>query len=375
LIEVFKDEVIELTSNPEVEEPLIMKIELTSKSFDEDVKTIISKIKEELNTDKTLTENNLSAIQKFSSKITPNNKTMFRVEVVDAFTGAVKKLSDVKAKIIGTDIEMLSNEKGIIEFTGINVQGVLPVLLMKEGYLQRRIDLKNHSQIVEMVSDNAAAFSTIMAGDVRREGFGFFFGQLVSPIGEAVENHKVEIYSDNSANVFYLNEKGFVDKTLNTTSKSGQFILINLKPGQYNITMTDLNGVEKAPHIINVGDNEGIVKKLSLGKSIDLNGKTFNAVFNGNIIESLNVQLLGNSKTVITDKKGDFKLLKTYLDCNENNYLQFEKSGFYRSRVEIMCSDKQQNFYLFPAAHVDALINETQTPIDARSGMIIGHSG
>lgn len=49
LIEVFKDEILELTSDTEVEQPLIMRIDLMSKSLDKDIETIISKVRVKFN--------------------------------------------------------------------------------------------------------------------------------------------------------------------------------------------------------------------------------------------------------------------------------------------------------------------------------------
>ncbi|MBI3556384.1 MAG: hypothetical protein HY074_08995 [Deltaproteobacteria bacterium] len=89
------------------------------------------------------------------------------------------------------------------------------------------------------------------------------------------------------------------------------------------------------------------------------------------------MQLLGSQKTATTNARGQFVLGPLFVDCATLNYLQVDKSGFYRNRVDYACARQEasSDYYGFSAASVDSTATEAAVQLTGTAGIVIGHVG
>ncbi|MEW6057930.1 MAG: hypothetical protein AB1540_15080 [Bdellovibrionota bacterium] len=298
--------------------------------------------------------------------------------VREAFTSGAQPVAGAFVQILGTPWSTSTNENGFFRFDEAHIEGVLPIVITKQGYLKRRVDLRmNQTVEVELVSENAVSISSIAAKETKHVGAGFIFGQLVAEDNETVAGFRVDVFGPVFAKPIYLDEKGVPNQSLTATSSHGQFLVLNVKQGSYLIAAVDAKGVERAPHLLHISDNEGLVRRLSLGTRRHIHGRVFNATATNASIDAAEVRLLGSSQTVTTDRSGRFSLGPIYVDCSEMNYLQVEKSGFYRNRIDFACGKserEERRLYAFSAAHVDGLAFESQMRLSSMSSVILGHA-
>ncbi|MBI3542669.1 MAG: hypothetical protein HY075_05275 [Deltaproteobacteria bacterium] len=252
------------------------------------------------------------------------------------------------------------------------------MIVTKESYLKREVELrKNAPSSIELVSESSLALSSIAVGDPKASNGAFVYGELVSPAGEQVDGLKVEVAGGAPVSPIYVDDNGIPNRELATTGARGQFMLLNLAPGTYLVTVTDALGRERAPHVVYVGQHEGIVRKFSLGAQSFVRGRIFNATANGAAVDGAQIQLLGSQKTAMSASDGRFVLGPLYVDCSSLNYVQVEKTGFYRNRVDYACSgadEPEHSIYVFPAAHVDGIAADAGTRLSPSTGVIVGHA-
>jgi hypothetical protein len=112
-----------------------------------------------------------------------------------------------------------------------------------------------------------------------------------------------------------------------------------------------------------------------VGEQKVVRGRILNALMNLPV-EGAAVQFRGNVKTATTAKNGSFVLGPVYVDCSELNYLQVEKPGFYRNRVDFACDSQERarSYYIFNASHVDGLAIDARTEMHPDLGIILGHT-
>lgn len=306
----------------------------------------------------------------------PAVQTLFSGKVVEAFTGGARPVANAEVQILGTQWVVRTDVEGRFAFNDINVDGVLPVVITKKEYLKRRVDLvARFGSVVELVSENSVGMSAMAAGQARSPSGGFIYGQLATLSGEPLDGMKVEISGPGMPRPVYVDANGIPNFRLTATSSRGQFMVLNANAGTYLVAATDSLGRERAPHIVHLGENEGLVRKFSLGEEKYIKGRVLNAAANGAPVDKAHVQLLGSLKTAQTASDGRFTLGPVFVDCASPNYVQFEKPGYYRNRVDFACSGAAERaFYVFPAAHLDAIAVEANQPLDANTGIVMGHA-
>lgn len=315
---------------------------------------------------------------KVNDVLETQRESRFGGHVTEAFSGGEKIVENALVQILGTPWSTKTDSSGSFVFDKIKVAGVLPVIITKDGYLKRRVDLKENALVdIELVTENVEIGSAVAAGVSKGNDGAFLFGQLTSSRDEVIEAMKVEIEGPGKAAPVYLDVNGAPNSKLTSTTSRGQFMFLNLQPGTYLVTIIDALGLERAPHVVHVSAREGLVRKFSLGEQRIIQGRILNAAANDAPVGSAGVQLVGNRKQVVTDASGRFTLGPLYVDCSAANYLQVEKSGYYRNRIDYGCNDTSTNqgYYVFPASHVDGLANEAQADLKSVSAAIIGHVG
>jgi hypothetical protein len=302
---------------------------------------------------------------------------LFSGHVSEAFTSGARSVADADVQVIGGPLTARTDDAGNFRFDGVNVQGVLPVVITKSGYLKRRIDLKpGVAASIELISENSVGLAAVAAGESLQTGASFVFGELIGgSAGETSEGSKIEIAGPSVPTLVYLDQNGIPNHSLTATSARGQFMLLNVKAGTYLITPIDAFGRERASHILYVGENEGVVRKFSLGTSMIITGRIFNAAAVNAPVDGATVQFLGSLKTATTSRDGSFALGPVYVDCSELSYLQVEKSGFYRNRIDFACGtgNASRALYVFSASYVDGITIDASTKISPSSGMVLGH--
>ncbi len=297
----------------------------------------------------------------------------FHGKVLEGFTGGKRVVAGAEVQILGTSLVAESDANGEFEFKNVNVKGVLPILVSKKGYLMRRVELKEGvAASFELVPENGVAISAIAAGETRTEGMGFVFGELTSSDGSSTAGKRIEVSGPADVTRVYLNERGIPDKALTATSSRGQFVLINVHPGSYLISILDERGQERAPHIIYVGGEEGILRGFDMGTKMTIQGRVLNATASAPV-EQAQVQFLGNSIISTADRAGRYSLGPVYVDCGENNYLQVERSGYYRNRLDFSCRNSSPDLYVFSAGYIDQLGGEAKVVLKADKGVVVGN--
>lgn len=302
--------------------------------------------------------------------------TSFGGQLFEAFSPTHSTIVGATVQILGTDWIEHTDQSGRFSFSKINVNGVLPVVIYKDGYLKRRVDLQpQQSMNIELVSQNSAMLTASVADEKVDPANGFVFGQLVDPLGGTVETLKVEVTGPAPAHPIYLDDKGIPNKQQQFASTRGQFVLLNVVPGTYVLTITDPFGVERSPHVIHIGSREGLVRRFSIGTSTFIRGNVMNATANSAPVGDATVQLLGSAKTAKTDSNGTFTLGPIYVDCDDLNFVQVDKSGYYRNRIAYECNSTNQvnSIFIFAAGYIDSLGVEAQTPLNPLNGIIVGH--
>lgn len=306
------------------------------------------------------------------------------VVVVDSFSGVVaeafsssrRAVADARVQILGTDFSVQTDQSGRFVFKNISVNGMLPVVITKDGYLKRRVDLRpKRPAELELVNHNAVALSAIAADEKHDTDGAFIFGQLAGNNSESVEAMKVEVTGPSMARAIYLDANGIPNKQQMFTSARGQFMLLNVVPGTYVLNVLDAFGNERAPHIVHVGRYEGVVRKFNVGQMRFIRGKVMNAMANSANVGGATVQMLGSSKVVETAADGSFLLGPVYVDCSEPAYLQVDKNGFYRNRLDYTCDagDASRSLFVFSKSYVDGVAIDAQSPLNAAHGIMLGH--
>lgn len=302
---------------------------------------------------------------------------MFSGRVAEAFAPDHRGVGNASVQILGTNERVVTADDGSFSFPNVNVSGVLPVIITKDGYLKRRIDLRpNRLAELELVAQNSAQLTAVAAGETVTSDGAFVFGQLSALNGGMVEGLRVEVVGPGLVTPIYLDSRGYPNKQQAMTSARGQFVLLNVLPGTYLVTVVDAFGTEHAPHIVHVARNEGLVRKFDIGQRKMIRGQVLNANGQGATVNLANVQLLGSKKVVTTGADGTFMLGPVYVDCSELNYLQVEKTGFYRNRVDYSCDsgDVSRPLFVFSMGHVDGLAADAGVALNPNNGLMMGHT-
>jgi hypothetical protein len=302
----------------------------------------------------------------------------FQGQVFEAFSNGSRPLVGALVQILGTEWHATTDDRGWFQFAEISVEGILPVLVQKSGYMNRRVELRQ-TQVttVELISDRTLQKTADTTKEGVSPGTAYLFGQLASPRNESVDGLRVELIGAEQPKIIYLDDQGNPEKLLTHTSSRGQFVVLNLRPGSYYLATTDVLGKERATHLIHVSANEGVVRRFSTGERRYIHGKIANAAANGSpAVSGANVQLLGSEKIATTDAKGRFTIGPVYIDCSDINYLQVEKSGFYRNRIDYQCdnSNTHQPIYTFSAAYLYGVSVDAQMQLSPYHGAVIGHA-
>ena len=301
----------------------------------------------------------------------------FGGHVFEAFTGAKSPVEGATVQILGTQLVTQTDTSGTFAFPGINVDGVLPIVITKQGYLKRRVELRQGlSSDVELVSENSLALSAVAADDPHATAGGILYGQIVNPDSSAAESLRVEIVGPGANQPVYIDTDGKPNRGLSMTSSRGQFMFLNLVAGTYLVTITDSLGRERAPHVIYIGDHEGVVRKFNTGTQTFISGHVYNAASFNAPVSNAQIQLLGASAAIVTGRDGSFTLGPVYVDCAASNYLHVEKAGFYRNRIDYGCDSTQtdHSLYAFPAGYVDGVASDAETALKPTTGVVIGHA-
>ncbi|MBI3556383.1 MAG: hypothetical protein HY074_08990 [Deltaproteobacteria bacterium] len=161
----------------------------------------------------------------------------FSGRVLEAFTGGATPVSGALVQVLGTTLRGTTDEKGGFSFAGVKVNGVLPVVITKDGFLKRQLELKPTSRAdIELVSENSVSLTAVAAGESRGAAGGYIFGQLVSVTGESLEGFTVDINGSSFLKPLYADSNGAPSRTLTATSERGQFMALNVPPGTYHVS-------------------------------------------------------------------------------------------------------------------------------------------
>ncbi len=304
------------------------------------------------------------------------SKSSFQGQIFTAFANT--PIVDATVQVVGTRISTKTNEQGLFSFDGFITEGILPVVVTRDGYLLKRLDLRSGEvQKYELITENDAVQLALASQDRKLDNTSLIFGELVSG-QESKEALKVSLitpsFQSQKTDPIYINEKGIPEPKLQMTSKRGQFLFFNLRPGTYILTIQDVFGQERAPHLVHVSENEGLIRKFSLGEKQMITGRVFNAI--GNVpVAQAKIELLGSEKKTTADHQGQFTLGPLYIDCfHPLNYLHVEKEGFYRNRIDHQCGGpKDKNLYIFPSSHIDGISVDAGIQLKQTSTVIMGH--
>lgn len=309
---------------------------------------------------------------------TPAPTVNFGGHVLEAFTGGATAVANANVQILGTQWSTTTDDHGFFSFAQASVEGILPVVITKDGYLKRLFELrKGVSADVELVQENSLSLAVVAAGASKSSNGSFIYGQLTSPANETLDGARVEVNGPGSAQPIYIDDNGIPNRLLSRTSTRGQFMLLNLQAGTYLITVVDALGRERAPHVLYVGEYEGVVRKFGLGEQHFIVGRVLNAGAANTKVDGARVQFLGSTATATTDPSGRFTLGPVFVDCKAANYVQVEKTGFYRNRLDYACGNDQveRQLYAFSAASVDGSAADANATLNASTGAIMGHVG
>ncbi|MGE4232156.1 MAG: hypothetical protein AB7F43_02405 [Bacteriovoracia bacterium] len=313
-----------------------------------------------------------------------NEVLPFSGQILEAFTSGRQPVVGARIQILGTDWTTTSDEEGYFSFSEFTVNGVLPVLISKEGYLKRRIDLKEKQQVqVELLSQNSAQVNFLALGVQPDPDSAFLFGQLVSSAGENVDGLSIELLANGEEEhsgqavpiPVFFDAQGAPDTALHRTSHRGQFLFVNVRPGTYLLKMTDAFGQSRASHIVHLSANEGVVRKYNTGSQKLIEGKV--SLENQGIAGAL-VKMLGSQFSVKTDPNGEYHLGPIYVDCGELSYLEVvsPNNAFRKTRADFVCSnmgvkESKRDIFVYSNARVDSLSEEAG--VASSGGTILGH--
>lgn len=315
--------------------------------------------------------------------VAPQQAGEFQGRVFDAFSDGSRPVANVRVQIVGSPQTTSTDAEGVFRFDGVDVDGVLPVMLSKDGYRWRRIDLqKGREYNVELASDNAVRIANLASGDTTKAREGFLFGQIVDHGGGPLAGYKVELQGANDGQNIgvkpsYMDRNGAPSKQATYSSDRGQFLFSSVPVGTYLLIMTDAFGRERASHVVRVGAGEGIVRKYSAGTELRITGRLINGQTTSSPVSGAEVRLLGSSVKVLSDRDGRFDLGDIYVDCDELNYLQMERpDGFYRNRFEYSCSSGDSpSYYPMPMSRIHGMASEASVNLSDNESFIVGHVG
>ena len=305
----------------------------------------------------------------------------FRGRVLEAFSEGGQPVLHARIQIVGSAETTRSNERGEFSFESVNVDGVLPVIISKDGYRWRRVDLlAGRDYNVELVADNAVRIANLASGESSNPREGFLFGQIVDPAGAPLAGYRVELQGANDgvrlgAGPNYMDKNGAPSRQTSVSSERGQFLFSSVPEGTYLLVMNDAYGRERAPHIVHVGSGEGIVRKYSAGTQRHVSGRLINGQTTGSPVSGAQVQFLGNGHKVLTDRDGRFNFGDLFVDCDELNYLQMEHGSFFRNRFEYSCAEAGTSYYPMPMSRIEGLASEASVQLASKSSFIVGHVG
>lgn len=307
----------------------------------------------------------------------------FGGQVLEAFGSGKFAVADATVQVLGTDWTTTTDENGYFYFDTAEVSGVLPVVISKSGYLERRMDLRQKQLVeCELVSENSLRLSELAARMEQKEGKAFVFGQLESRQKESLYGMQVEFIGKSPVFPIYINEQGLPDQSLRTATDKGQFLLFNVEPGTYVMTVYDPSGKTRAPRIVHLSSNEGLVRKFNLGELKTIRGKVLNPAKGNKPVVGVRVELLGSIQNSLTDNKGRFQLNSVYVDCNELNYLevspQKNQENYKIHRIDFSCASSKQEeparkLYVYTNDFMTALASEVQMPLDQAIPAVLGH--
>ncbi len=312
--------------------------------------------------------------------ITPD----FSFQIFSGFTHGETPVVRAQTQILGSPAVEVSNAQGVVSFGALKVSGILPVHIEAPDYLPRNVEILSSTQkggsiqIVELLSRNTLRAFEIRAGESQNSDRGLFFGQLVSEVAEDLAGFEMTLTQLDHPEINFQSRYIGADGVLETQAKSstqeiGQFLFMNVQPGAYLLSARHPIKGDRAPHIINVSAGEGIIQKINLGRPLKVTGHVVDATTQSKPLQGAEVQLLGVAGKVETSKAGDFDWQGAYVDCFSKNYLQIQKPGFYRNRVEFICNEQKNAYYVFPQTYVDSAAADAEMNLDSRAAFISGH--
>lgn len=311
----------------------------------------------------------------------------FSGQVFEAFTQGKEEISEAMVQIVGLGEEgqTPTDRQGRFEFSKLSMAGVLPVVISKQGYLNSRVDLRpEKAGRVELVTKESVLRAATSIGKSVTEGSGFLFGEIEKQYDEDAElthGFRIGLMGIVDAGVVYLDDEGVPNLELKSTARSGQFMILNMQPGTYVLTVSDSKGFARAPHLIHILQNEGLVKKISLGRPVQVNGKIVDI---GRIIEKkrhgkplsgARVELLGTGRSAVAGTDGSFWIPDVYVDCDDlGNYLQIEDERVYRTLVPYRCekSEFSTTIKIFNAHTVKAHVHDADSVLASEQSIVLG---
>lgn len=334
------------------------------------------------NTDSSLPMH-MQSMQKSAQKVEEgseysNSQFGYSGHITKAFTGGEYPLDGVSIQIMGTPWIIKTDANGYFHFDGLTVEGVLPVWISKEGYFSRRVDLlKNKPANVELLL-NASIDKIVQNQKLNIEpSSGAVFGQLINPQhpNQSMEGFQVELIGhEDQIKPIYFDQSGSPTFKTQSTAQRGDFLWLGLSPGSYTMRISDRAGNIFAHQDFYLNENEGIVKKWSIGELRKVNGYIQNALTQQPVANAL-VKIDEKGFTTKTDERGYFEFPEQYWDCGHNTFLAVEKNGYYAHQIEYSCNDqsRKNHYYLFSAANIDAMAKEAQLELDPHEGILIGN--
>jgi hypothetical protein len=238
---------------------------------------------------------NPSGIQKNEAGVSDlNDGKYLGGQVFEAFSDlAHDGIDKVRRPVVGATIQVLGSADvttqtaadGSFQIKGVEIEGVLPVVIHAPGYLQRRVELKmnTHSEL-ELVSKNSKHLVEMSISKRFDSTNPILFGSIYGgkKTQTDVAGVKVEVQQESGsltaltageASVYYFDKDNNFSGSAVSTSSNGRFVIVGLNPGTYRINFFSRAGQRLAPHTVALSENEGSVESFSIGEPMFLSGK------------------------------------------------------------------------------------------------------
>jgi hypothetical protein len=309
--------------------------------------------------------------------------------VYEAFTRLNKKINGAIVKEIGTGYQFFEYQDGRYCVDTHNLKGLIPVIIQKDGYLSLRKDIfiGTKKEInIELISQTSYKAANFTVGAETKENTSMLYVQINSqngvglkfelyPIYKSIDENKSKLLTENYA--IYLDENGFPNLQIRSTTKYRQAFFSNILEGNYNLIIRNLNQEIIFSKIISFIKNEGKILEIDLSQKQILKGKIKKNVLAklkkyGVFSDEINIELLGYNKFTKVNNDGEFYFNEIYLDCNDIHYIQIDGRKFYRTRLAFLCGELIEVKNLAYEENIDLISTQAQVPLFADRGVILG---